>query len=61
MHCISSITGYNSINFEKPIPDISTNANIIIVEIRKFIAPLITLDIGKISLGKYTFLLYYHL
>ena len=27
----------------------------IIVEIRKFIAPLITLDIGKISLGKYTF------
>ena len=38
-----------------PIPYPKTNARIIIVEIIKFIASLVTTDKGKISLGKNTF------
>ena len=35
-----------------PKPENITNANIINVEIIKLTAPLVTTDIGKISLGK---------
>ena len=38
-----------------PTPYPITNAIIIIVDIIKFIASLVTTDIGNISLGKYTF------
>ena len=38
-----------------PIPYPNTKATIIIVEIIKLIASLVTTDKGKISLGKYTF------
>ena len=46
----------NNIEFAKIIIDTIIKAtNIIIHDIKKFIAPLITIDIGNISLGKYTF------
>ena len=38
-----------------PIPPKITNARIIIVDIKKLTASLVTIEIGKISLGKYTF------
>ena len=38
-----------------PNPPKTTNAIIIIVDIKKFTASLVTIEIGKISLGKYTF------
>ncbi len=41
---------------ENPIPENSIKNNIITVEIKKFIALLVFIEIGKISLGKYTFL-----
>ena len=43
--------------FVNPRPAPSTNAKIIIVDIKKLTAPLVTTDIGNISLGKYTFLI----
>ena len=48
----NQIKGYNKAYFVIPIPEISTNAKIIIVDITKFTAPLVTTDIGNISLGK---------
>ena len=39
----------------KPNPYIKQKATIISVEIKKLIIPLVTIDIGNISLGKYTF------
>ena len=41
----------------KPNPYIKQKATIISVEIKKLIIPLVTIDIGNISLGKYTFLI----
>jgi len=38
-----------------PNPLNNTKASMITVEIKKFTASLVTIDIGKISLGKYTF------
>ena len=55
MYCIIKINGYNNKYHDNPIPDPNTNARIIIVEITKFTAPLVTTEIGRISLGKYTF------
>ena len=46
-YCTNNINGYNSIYFDIPIPEKITNARIIIVEITKFTAPLVTTDIGK--------------
>lgn len=47
-----------------PIPPKITNARIIIVDIKKLTASLVTIEIGKISLGKYTFFynisIFYH-
>ena len=43
--------------FVIPSPATNTKANMIIVEITKLTAPLVTTDTGKISLGKYTFLM----
>ena len=40
-----------------PISEKITKVSIIIVEIIKLTAPLVTTDIGNISLGKYTFLI----
>ena len=44
-----------NIYFVKGIPPPITNARIIIVDITKFTASLVTTDIGNIALGKYTF------
>ena len=57
MYCINNINGYNKIYFVIPKPVPNTNAKIIIVDIKKLTAPLVTTDIGNISLGKYTFLI----
>lgn len=54
-YCTSNITGYNNTYQVKPKPENIQNANIIIVDITKFIAPLVATEIGNISLGKYTF------
>lgn len=56
-YCTSKITGYSKTNFDNPIGEQITNANIIIVDIIKLTAPLVTTEIGRISLGKYTFLI----
>ena len=57
IYCINNINGYNNKYQESPTGENITNASIIIVEIIKLTAPLVTTDIGNISLGKYTFLI----
>ena len=44
----------------RPTPYPKTNAIIIIVDITKLIASLVTTDIGSISLGNILFLQYFH-
>src|SRR5574344_1042248 len=53
--CNINIKKYHNIFIDNPTPPNITNANIIIVDIKKFTPSLATNDIGKISLGKYTF------
>ena len=43
------------------MPPNITNPNIIIVDIKKFTPSLVTTEIGKISLGKYTFFILFPL
>ena len=44
-----------------PKPYANKKISIITVDIRKFTAPLVTIDIGNISLGKYTFFIIFPL
>ena len=53
--CNNNIIGNIIICHVIPFPPPIQNARIIIVAIKKFIAPLNTTDNGNISLGKYTF------
>ena len=46
---------------DSPIPPKITKPNIIIVDIKKFTPSLATIEIGKISLGKYTFFIMFAL
>ena len=55
IHWTNNITGNHNTLAVIPIPEINNATKIIIQETKKFIAPLITIEIGKISLGKYTF------
>src|SRR5574344_2663229 len=56
-YCITIITGNHKIFQLKPTPVNIINKNIIIHEIKKLTNPLVTIDMGNISLGKYTFLI----
>ena len=56
MYCIISIIGKKITYFVNPNPYKRQNATIIIVDIKKFTIALVTIEIGSISLGKYTFL-----
>ena len=55
VYCINKTSGKNIIYFVSPKPYIKQNATIIMVEIRKLTIPLVTIEIGNISRGKYTF------
>ena len=61
IYCIAKIRKYHNQFIFIPRPLTKTNITIIIVEIKKFIASLVTTDIGNISLGKYTFLIIFPL
>lgn len=52
IYCTNNITGYNNIYQVNPKSENIHNINMIIVDIIKFIALLVTTEIGKISLGK---------
>ena len=56
-YCITAINGKKIICQDIPKPLNITNNKIITQEIIKFIRPLVTTEIGNISLGKYTFLI----
>ena len=60
-NCIAKITKYHKMFQDNPIPPNITKPNIIIVAIKKFTPSLATTDIGRISLGKYTFLIMFAL
>ena len=57
IYCIKAINGKNTKCHDIPQPENITKTKIIIHDIRKLIRPLVTIDIGNISLGKYTFLI----
>ena len=52
-----AITGSNTKCHEVPTPYETQNNNVMIHEIKKFTKPLNATDNGRISLGKYTFLI----
>ena len=51
-YCTNKTTGYNNIYQVKPKSENKHSTNMITVDIMKFIALLVTTEIGKISLGK---------
>ena len=55
MYCITKIIGKKITYFVNPNPYNKQNAIIIIVDIKKFTIALVTMEIGSISRGKYTF------
>ena len=61
MYCIANIKKYQKMFTDNPIPLATTNPIIIMVDIKKFTPSLVTIDIGKISLGKYTFFIIFPL
>ena len=55
------MTKYHRILKDSPIPPNITNPKMIIVDIKKFTPSLVTIEIGNISLGKYTFFMIFPL
>ena len=53
---LGEIIGNKTTYLVNPSPYKKQNATIIIVDIKKFTIALVTIEIGSISLGKYTFL-----